>query len=167
VEFLVVDDSPQTVLRRAFGPRWRRCSRRGAPTIPPAWWGQFNATVPECLFDLRDDGAYRIVMQTGDGTRYPMVDTPHDVVAPERFSMVVNLAEHPGEWIDIVRPKGTELEHVPVQWHYEIYILEDDGSTTVEMLATYPVLDDRDAMVRVGGERAWAESFVKLDAPLA
>ncbi len=80
--------------------------------------------------------------------------------------MVVNLAEHPDEWIDIVRVKGTELEHVPVQWHHEIAFQEDDGSTTVELQTTYPVLDDRDAMVRVGGERAWAESFVKLDAVL-
>jgi hypothetical protein len=35
------------------------------------------------------------------------------------------------------------------------------------VLATYPVFDDRNTMVRVGGERGWAESFVKLDTLLA
>jgi hypothetical protein len=56
---------------------------------------------------------------------------------------------------------------VPVEWRYEISFFEAQDSTTVEVLATYPVLDHRDMMVRVGGERAWAESFVKLDTLLA
>jgi hypothetical protein len=59
-------------------------------------------------------------MQAGDGTRYPMVGTLRDVVVPERYSMVVNPAEHPDEWIGTLRPKGTALENVPVEWRYEI-----------------------------------------------
>ena len=55
---------------------------------------------------------------------------------------------------------------MPVQWHYEISFLDDDRSTTAEVPAAYPVLDDRDAMVRVGGERGWAVRFVRLDALL-
>lgn len=86
--------------------------------------------------------------------------------SPPRGSRWSSTARNPDEWIDIVRPKGTELEHVPVQWHYEISFLDDDRSTTAEVPAAYPVLDDRDAMVRVGGERGWAVSFVRLDALL-
>jgi uncharacterized protein YndB with AHSA1/START domain len=100
VEFLVVDDSPQTVLRRAFeAPIEKVFLAWSDATILPAWWGPFDVTVPECHFDLREGGAYRIVMQSGDGTRYPMVGTLYVVVVPERYSMVVNLADHPDDWI--------------------------------------------------------------------
>lgn len=42
---------------------------------------------------------------------------------------------------------------MPVEWHYEVSFFDGGDSTTVEVRATYPVLDDRDTMVEVGGER--------------
>jgi len=53
-----------------------------------------------------------------------------------------------------------------MEWFYEISFLEADGATVVEVLATYPVLEDRDAMISMGGEIGWGESFEKLDALL-
>lgn len=167
IEFFVIEDRPTTVLRRSFeAPTGRVLLAWTDATILPAWWGPFVVTAPECHFDLREDGPLRLVTQAGDGTRYPMVETPHDVVVPDCFP-TVNLAEHPGEWVNQFRPTGTYLEHVPVQWRYEDSFSDAGDSTTVEVCATYPVVGDRDALVRLGGQRGWAESFVKLDTLLA
>jgi uncharacterized protein YndB with AHSA1/START domain len=105
-------------------------------------------------------------MQMPDGQRYPMFGALHDVDAPNRYSLTVRLSEHPAEWIELFRPKGTALEDIAAEWFYEISFSNLDGATAVEVLATYPVMEDRDAMISMGGEVGWGESFDKLDALL-
>jgi uncharacterized protein YndB with AHSA1/START domain len=116
--------------------------------------------------DLREGGSYRIVMQMPDGQNYPMFGAVHDVAAPDRYSLEVKLSEHPDEWIALLRPTGTALEDVPVEWFYEISFSRDADSTVVEVLATYPVIEDRDTMISMGGEVGWGESLEKIDALL-
>jgi hypothetical protein len=65
-----------------------------------------------------------------------VVGTLHDVVVSEGYSMVVNLTEHPEQWIDHFRPRGTHLEPVQVQWRYEVSFFDGGDSTTVEVRAT-------------------------------
>lgn len=77
------------------------------------------------------------------------------------------MSEHPDEWIGLFRPGGTVLEDVPMEWLYEISFSPENGSTVVEVLATNPAIEDRDAMASRGGEIGWNESFEKLDALLA
>ncbi len=130
------------------------------------WWGPHVVEVVECEMDARDGGAYRITMQMPDFQRYPMFGTLQDVDRPRHFALRVELSEHPDEWLALFRPKGSHLERVVMEWFYEISFLEADGATVVEVLATYPVLEDRDAMISMGGEIGWGESFEKLDALL-
>ncbi len=73
---------------------------------------------------------------------------------------------NPDEWIALIRPKGTALEDVTVEWFCEISFSRGDDSTVVEVLATYPVIDDRDAMIAMGGGVGRGESFEKLGALL-
>lgn len=54
-----------------------------------------------------------------------------------------------------------------LDWKYGVSFEGRDGASVVEVLATNPVSEDRDAMVSVGAGAGWAEGFAKLDAVLA
>ena len=164
----MIDDRAQTVLRRSFeAPIEKVFLAWTDATILPVWWGPRDVTVPECHFDLRQDGPYRIVMQAGDGTPTRWLArcttsscpraTPWWSTSPSTLSSG-STSSGPG-----VRTSTT----LRCKWRYEVSFFDGGDSTTVEVRATYPVLDDRDALVRVGGERGGAESFSKLDTLLA
>jgi hypothetical protein len=56
---------------------------------------------------------------------------------------------------------------VPVRWYYEIYFSGKDGVTTVTVVATYPVEQDRDEMIAMDGSVGWNEIFESFDVLLA
>ena len=64
-------------------------------------------------------------------------------------------------------PAGAEIDVVPMEWFYGTPSPWRATSTVVEVLATHPVMRDRDAMISMGGEVGWNESFEKLDGLLA
>lgn len=168
VAFFHVGPGPQTLLLHQFAAPIDRVFDAWTDGATLAkWWGPRAISVSECSVDLTEGGSYRITMQDPDGVQYPMVGTFHDIVRPERYTMLVGLDEHPAEWIAAFRPKGTPLEFVPLDWKYDISFRERHGVTTVEVLATYPVMEDCDAMISMGAEEGWGESFEKLDVLLA
>lgn len=71
------------------------------------------------------------------------------------------------DWLESFRPPGAEIDVVPMEWFYGISFAVEGDSTVVEVLATHPVMRDRDAMISMGGEVGWNESFEKLDGLLA
>lgn len=79
--------------------------------------------------------------------------------------MTVTLHEYLDDWIEILGPRRTSFEHVPVIWSYDVAFEERDSSTIV-MATPYPVTQDRAGFVSVHGERRWAESFEGLDSLL-
>ncbi len=168
VEFFAVEGKSQTVLRRTFAASIEAVfDAWTVPAVLQRWWGPLDYTVPVCRLQLREGGPYRIVMESSDARRYPMVGTVHDVRSPHGFTMIVNLDEHPADWIEYFRPKGTPLEGVTVEWSYEVTFHEQVRATTVEVLASYPVSRDRDVVIERGGPQGWSQSFWKLDALLA
>ncbi|MEO9180596.1 MAG: hypothetical protein ABI298_02980, partial [Acidimicrobiales bacterium] len=53
-------------------------------------------------------------------------------------------------------------------WNYvESFESDDRHQTTVKVLTTYPLREDRDLFVSTHGESGWAESFLKLDRLVA
>ena len=70
-------------------------------------------------------------------------------------------------WIAAFRLVGTPLEHVALERKCDVSFADAGDATTVPMLATYSVMEDRDTVVSRGTEAGWAENFVKLDALLA
>ena len=65
------------------------------------------------------------------------------------------------------RPKGSPLEDVPIEWYCEITFRQMDERTVVSLLTTYPIVEDRDVMIAMGGDEGWNESFERLDSLLA
>ena len=107
----IIEGAPQTRLRRSFkAPQVEVFDAWTRPEILARWWGPHVIEVVECAMDLRAGGSYRITMQMPDGQRYPMFGTVHDLDVPDRYTLTVQLNEHPVEWIELFRPKGTELE---------------------------------------------------------
>lgn len=167
-EFRVVEGAAQTLLHRSFDAdvevvfdAWTN------PEMLKKWWGPHGATVVECRLDLREGGAHRITLRMPDDRDYPMYGTVHDVVLNQAFSLAVQLDQHPEDWRELFRPQGTELGSVPMEWYYQVSFRPVKVGTAVELLVTYPVMDDRDRFVAMHGEFGWMESFEKLDVQLA
>ena len=168
VEFQVTDDDPQTRLVRTFDAPIEKvfAAWTTADMLRP-WYGPHVTNVSECFMNLTEGGSYRIKMRAPDGTEYPMFGTVHNVRVPHHFELVADLSEHPDDFVHMFRPKGTALEFVPVRWYYEIDLREEQGVTTAEVRARYPVVEDRGVMISTGGAIGWSESFERLDALLA
>jgi len=163
-EFFAVGDEPRTVLRRLFaGPLDEVFRAWTDSTILQVWYGPFDFDVRECEMDFRDGGQFRIVMAHNGGLVFVTTGSFNDIVARERFTMVTHLDEHPSEFIEIFRPRGSNIEHAPVIWNLEAAFEERGNATLVTLTTTYPLMADRDQFVAMHGERGWAEGFVKLD----
>jgi uncharacterized protein YndB with AHSA1/START domain len=165
IEFFVPDvELPTTVLRRLFhGPIDEVFRAWTDATILQAWYGPSDFEVRECTLDLRDGGLFRIVMAHREGLLFVTKGYVDDIVAPEHFTMVMQLDAHPQAFIDIFRPIGSEVERVPLTWNLDILFERRADDTLVTLTTTYPVVADRDRFVSMQGERGWAEGFTKLD----
>ena len=168
VEFQVMGDEPRTRLVRSFNaPIEKVYSAWTSAELLRRWYGPHVTTVSECFFDASEGGSYRITMRTPDGTEFPMFGTVHNIRAPRHFELVVDLSAHPDDFVTAFRPVGSDFEFVPLRWYYEIELVGDHDVTIVEILATYPVAQDRDAMISMDGAVGWNESFERLDELLA
>ena len=101
--------------------------------------------------DPTEGGAYRIKMRAPDGTEFPMFGTVHHVRVPLTSSLSLTSANIPRTLFRTFRPVGTHSNPLPVRWYYEIDLHEEQGSTTAEVRATYPVCEDRDRMIEMDG----------------
>jgi uncharacterized protein YndB with AHSA1/START domain len=168
IEFFVPQEGFQTALLRSFGAPIEWVFEAWTDdAFVTEWWGPFAFNVTECEYDFREGGAFRIAMQFEVGAEYITSGTFDGIVHGRRFTMVNDLSEHPDDWMALFRPRGSDVEHVPVIWNYDVSFRVDDARTTVKVLTTYPIADDRDRFVSMHGESGWAESFVKLDRLLA
>jgi uncharacterized protein YndB with AHSA1/START domain len=168
VEFFSVADAPPTVLRRLFAAPVDKVFRAWTDaSVLRAWYGPFDFEVHECLFDFRDGGSFRIVMAHEGGLVFVTNGTFEDIVADERFTMVTDLSEHPVEFIQIFRPRGTGGAQVPIVWNLDVAFEDRGDATLVTLTTTYPIMADRDQFVSMEGERGWSEGFVRLDRVLS
>ena len=164
IGFFAVPDEPRTVLRWTFnGPIDEVFRAWSDPVILRAWYGPHDFDVIECEMDFRDGGEFRIVMVHGNGLVFVTVGNFDDIVAADHFTMVTDLSEHPKEFMEIFRPRGSAHEHVAIIWSIDVRFEERGDDTLVTLTTTYPVMADRDQFVAMHGERGWTEGFVKLD----
>ncbi|MGH9020519.1 MAG: chloride channel protein [Acidimicrobiales bacterium] len=163
-----VEGVPQTVVRRDFAATREDVFRAWTdPGLVARWWGSATTSVTSCAFDLVEGGEYRVEMRGSDGARFAVHGTIHDVVAPRAFAMTVLLDEYRAEFLTSLRPAGSPHAGEAPEWHFALTFTEAGDATTVELLATYPVEGDRDALIVLDAARAWAEGFERLDALLA
>jgi uncharacterized protein YndB with AHSA1/START domain len=164
IEFFAVDDEPRTVLRWLFhGPIDEVFRAWTDATIFQVWYGPFDFNVTECALDFRDGGVFRIVMAHENGLEFVTIGNFDEIVAPEHFTMITDLNEHPADFIEIFRPRGSAHEDVPITWSLDVRFEDRGDATSLTLTTTYPVMADRDQFVAMHGERGWAEGFMKLD----
>jgi len=168
VEFQISEDRSASLLVRTFdAPIEKVFAAWTDADLLRQWYGPHVTTVSECFMDPTEGGDYRITMRTPDGTEYPVFGKVYHVREPHHLELEVDLSEHPGDFVAMFRPIGSDLEFVPLRWYYEIDLHDQGGSTRVDILARYPVVEDRDVMIASGGAMGWHESYERLDALLS
>lgn len=168
VTFQVAADSPQTLLVRSFlAPISDVFDAWTNGENLRQWYGPHVTRIVECFMDIEEGGPYRITMETPDGVKYPLFGTVHNAHRPFHVELRMDLSEHPEEFVRQFRPKGSPLEDVPIEWYCEITFRQMDEITVVSLLTTYPIVEDRDVMIAMGGDEGWNESFERLDSLLA
>jgi uncharacterized protein YndB with AHSA1/START domain len=110
------------------------------------WWGPRRYEVAKCDLDFRPGGAWRIVHRGSEGDEYGFRGEFREIVRPERIVWTFEWEGLPG--------------HVSVQTaEFE----EHDGKTTLTATAVFPLVEDRDGMLKSGMESGAAEGYDRLD----
>lgn len=114
------------------------------------WWGPHGFTVPHCEIDLRVGGGFRIDMRGPDGTIYPTTGTYREITRPERliYAEVFGCLGQP-DLSSLVTVSFAEAAA---------------GTTRVTVHTLCLSKAHRDALLEIGVERGWTETFERLAA---
>lgn len=138
------------------------------PPLLARWWGPREFAVPLCVTDARPGGAYRIVMRSPDGIDYPLRGRYRDLVEPERIVMTRSWEEHPREWWRRLHDLGGQGEDEAAATALDtVMFVERDGVTTVVLRSLFDSSAIRDALVAMGMDDGWSQSFDRLEELLA
>ena len=89
-------DEPDFTITRIFdAPRELVFKAWTEPGHMTQWWGPRGFSNPICEMDVRNGGAYRLVMRSPDGVDYPIKGVFREIVRPERIVMTQDVSEHP------------------------------------------------------------------------
>jgi uncharacterized protein YndB with AHSA1/START domain len=129
------------------------------------WWGPKDFANPVCEMDLRPGGALRITTRAPDGTDYPLKGIFHEITPPERLVASVDLSEHPESWHDLVNPNRDRTQGRPrVADFWEVTFDEQNGVTKLTVTFHLDCAATRDALIRMGINEGWGQSFDRLEA---
>jgi uncharacterized protein YndB with AHSA1/START domain len=127
------------------------------------WWGPRTVTNPVCEMDVRPGGAYRITMRDANGEDYPIKGFFRGVVRPERLVMTMDCSEHSQKWHDMVCPNHPAGDKNPVgEILCTVTFEEEAGKTRVTVRQRFASVEIRNAMLKLGMNDGWSESFDKL-----
>ena len=155
-----LDASPQQV--------WRAFTDEGALS---AWWGPHGFTASARL-DVRDGGAFEIVMTSADGAAYPIEGQYLSVEAPRRLVMEMSLENHPANWHDYLAEQFTKAGGAPEQLAQVRVVTRvtleplDGGRTRLMIAQVYESEAMRDAFAGMGNAEGWAQSLDRLEQAL-
>jgi uncharacterized protein YndB with AHSA1/START domain len=131
------------------------------PAELKAWWGPDNVSIPECEVDLRVGGRFYIVMEAGEamgpykGTLWPMLAEFTIVEPTSKLSYIAQA------WTEGMK------EDTTIDQTTEISMTEEDGKTTVTVVATIHKTGPKAGMAVEGMEMGFTQQLQKLDAYLA
>ena len=165
----VKSTDPVFVIARTFdAPRELVWEAWTNPQHVANWWGPRFFDNSICDLDVRQGGAYRIVMRGPDGTEYPITGVYREVVKPERLVLTMDVSGHPAAWHDMVKPDRTEDETNPAGEMLTTVIFEDlDGKTKLTVQTRFGSTTIRDAMLKMGMTEGWSQSLDRLTELLA
>lgn len=132
------------------------------------WWGPNEMTNPVCEMDLREGGAWRIVMRTPEGLEYPMRGTVIEIDAPERLVLSMSTMEHPPEWHAALREAMADEPYEEGQDIRMIVTFQEEedllgARTTLTIRQRFATAAERDAYARLGARQGWGQSLDRLE----
>lgn len=134
-------------VERVFdAPRERVFAAFTDPALIPEWWG--GSTVVDEM-DVRAGGAWRFVARTADGRETAFRGLYREVTPPERL-------------VQTFETEGWGQIHVQM---FDFKELGDRTKLTTTMI--FGSAEERDGVLRYGGEAGMNESYARLDALFA
>ncbi|HEX7800949.1 MAG TPA: SRPBCC domain-containing protein [Asticcacaulis sp.] len=136
-----------------------------------AWWGPHGVSATARL-DVREGGAFEIVMRGADGVAYPIEGSYLSVEAPRLLVMEMSLENHPANWRDYLaelftRAGGAPEELAQVRVVTRVTLTPEAGGTRLDIAQVYESEALRDAFAGMGNAEGWAQSLDKLQRALA
>ena len=116
------------------------------------WWGPKGFTNPVCQMDSKKGGAIRIVMQSPDGTRYPVSGIFTEVKTPERLVFISRKEDDDG--------------NVQVEVEHTVSFLEEGEKTRMIFKAVVLRTSPLGTEVCSGMSVGWNQSLDRLDESL-
>lgn len=166
--FAEMDDLAVVITRFFEAPRDLVWQAWTDPAHMAQWFGPKGFANTVCQMDLRPGGAWRITMRAPDGTDYPLKGFLHEIVAPERLVMSVDLSEHPEAWHDLVDPNRDKSKARPtLAGIWTVTFDQHNGVTKLTVNYRFESASTRDAFLRIGMNEGWSQSFDRLEALLA
>ena len=136
-----------------------------------AWWGPHGFAAAARL-DVREGGAFEIVMRGADGVAYPIEGSYLSVEAPRLLVMEMSLENHPANWRDYLaelftRAGGAPEELAQVRVVTRVTLTPEAGGTRLDIAQVYESEALRDAFAGMGNAEGWTQSLDKLQRALA
>jgi uncharacterized protein YndB with AHSA1/START domain len=162
-------DEPDFTITRIFdAPRELVFKAWTEPGHMTQWWGPRGFSNPICEMDVRNGGAYRLVMRSPDGVDYPIKGVFREIVRPERIVMTQDVSEHPAQWHDLVNPNRKKGDNNPAGELLTTVIFEEvGGKTKLTVRTRFTSASIRDAMLKMGMTEGWSQSLDRLTELLA
>ena len=137
--------------------RFRRSARLlfEAWTMPEHimhWWGCEGSSITHCTIDLREGGAWSLVMQMPDGSRHPFNGIYREIVPPRRLVYT--------ECYDMPQFGSPE-------WLTTVTFDEAGGETLLTHSIRHKSRDVRDAHLKAGMQDGETQSMARLDRLVA
>ena len=120
------------------------------PELLVQWLGPRRLTMRIERYDLRHGGSYRFIHRDTDGTEFGFRGVFHGDPSVEGITRTFEFEGYPG--------------HVSLE---TARFIEREGLTTVQTVAVFTSVDDRDGMIASGMEGGVNEGYERLDELLA
>ncbi len=133
-------DAPREMVWRAYTE----------PDLIKQWWGPRELTTNIDQLDVRAGGVWRFVQKDPRGNEYAFRGVFHTVTRPELIIQTFEWEGMPG--------------HVSLQ---VARFDEKDGRTTVNAIAVFETVEDRDGMIQTGMQKGVDEGSERLSELLA
>ncbi len=127
------------------------------------WWGPHHFTNTVCDLDVRPGGKWRIVMRGPDGVDHPAKGVYREVTPPSRLVMTIDHSELPDPWHNMIHPNRDKTKPKILEVIATVTFEEYEGKTKLTNTLTFESVAVRDAMLKMGMNEGWSQSFERLD----
>lgn len=126
------------------------------------WWGPRGFTIPVCDNSPQIGGKRRIVMRAPDGREFPLTGSYKEVVENKKLVIVDSVAEHSAEWHAMVNQNRPNAKGNLPDLLWTLTFEDVGGKTKIVITYHFEVIEDRDALIKLGMTEGWSQSLEKL-----